>query len=182
MTKLPVRKKIHSLMVPDSRHDGIWAVENKGKYIKIVSELHFSPMDGINSDKIPRKKAVEYAMICAKVYKRMVEEGLYPPKTNVVVCEDHDSCLSLMVVMPELEVNKYFSLARSEVEKKIIDKKIGKLEKKLGFMLGYDLHYAFNWGREKKTGRLYCHDLHLGHPHYECLLFFAEKLGLRNKS
>lgn len=175
MKNLPINKKIQEVLSQKFCYYGVWNVKGKGKYLKMASKLDV-PVVSINrADYKNPENAVRDVIRCAKVYTRLVKEGLYHPDTQVVVCEDDEGMLTVLVLMPELErpsgrnVDRMLTKAR-------------RLEHRLNLeSMKEDLHFDFNWGYDKRTEGIYAHDLHIVRDANvgKRILEIADKLGIR---
>lgn len=175
MKNLPIKEEISNLLIKNFIYPGVWEIRTKEKYLKIVSEIDFPPVK-ISYEK--PKDAVEAVGICAKIYKRLVQEGLYPPQTQIVVCKDCEDNLTLLILMPKL---REIASDRDFVK---VQKRMEDLEKRLGFDFDCDLDLTFNWGYDEKTKEYYTHDLHIVRERtptesYGRLLKIAEKMGIK---
>lgn len=173
MKNLPIKKGIEKLLRGVEKcYNGVWEIEGKDKYLKLTSDINWLPV------KIPvnAKGSYDKVLRCAKVYKRLVEVGLYPPETSIVVCKD-EGFLALMVVMPKLKVGG---------EAAAIDRRIRSIKQKISLddellKLGSDLYLEFNWGADKK-GDFYAHDLHIVDDYinpYQKILRIAKHMGIK---
>ena len=165
MKNLPIKKEIENLLKPE-RRSGVWKVKNKELYLKLTSKL-WSPVASINpSDYNNFQEALDDTIACARVYKRFVEEGLYHPNTQVVVCKDDENNLTLMVTMPELKLDETgWDVLNTKLKDIILNTKLKDIIKRVGLdsdkgQFG-DLNLNYNWGYDKKTKELYAHDLHI---------------------
>lgn len=192
MKNLPIKKGIEESLQKET--NGVWDIKSKHLYLKSASRS-----GGWNSPvEIPiykcrnQNEALKYAILCAKVYKKFIQEGLYHPETQVVIYKDEQEnhkgkwdILTLMVVMPELEVEKQHSKA---IEK-LIHKRIRNVKKNLNLKnrLDLDMYLFFNWGYDKKTHEHYAHDLHLVYNDsystnvapYKRILKMADQMGIK---
>lgn len=175
MKDLPIKEGISNLLVKNFTYPGVWEVRTKEKYLKLASELECPPVK-ISYEK--PKDAVKAVETCAKIYKRLVQEGLYPPPTQIVICKDCEDNLTLLILMPKLKK------IASNCDFKKVQKRMKDLEKRLGFDLDVDLDLAFNWGYDEKTKEYYAYDLHIVRERtptesYEELLKIAKKMGIK---
>lgn len=171
MTSLPIKKGIEELL-PVIIHksfcySGVWKMKGKDKYVKSTSELDPSPVRISTKLDLSYKNAYKIAMRCAKVYKTFVKEGIYHPKTEVVLYKDDKDNLALMVLMPKLNTK----------DNRVSIKKLSELRDKFKLNLSGDMFLHFNWGCDKK-GNSYAHDLHLG-GYYDKILEIADKMGIK---
>ena len=160
MKNFPIKKGMRKLLNQDV-YNGVWKVKNKDLYVKLTSKLNWPIVNIQASDYDDFQEALEDTIACAKVYKKFIEEGLYHPDTQVVVCKDDENNLALMVTMPELEILESGKRKNDEIRNtklKDIIKRVGLNQDKGQFG---DLTLNQNWGYDKKTNELYAHDLHL---------------------
>jgi len=149
MSTLPIKKGIEELLEKYWLYPGIFEIRSKERYLKLTSKIDRPPVEISIFD----KEAVKKVLRCARVYKVFIKEGMYHPKTQIVVYKDNENNLALMVLMPELYIDHFES--KSKVIEKIREL---KLENKIS----PDMTLGFNWGYDKKTGKFYAHDLHIG--------------------
>lgn len=142
-------------------------MKGKDKYIKSTSELSPSPVSVPTKLDLTYKNAYKTAMRCAKVYKAFVKEGIYHPKTEIVLYKDDKDNLALMILMPKLNTK----------DSRISTEKLSELRDKFKLDLSGDMFFHFNWGSDKK-GNYYAHDLHLSW-HYDNILEIADKMGIK---
>lgn len=176
MKNLPIKKKIQNLLVTNLMYPGVWEIRTKEKYLKLTSELDCPLMKISKSDYEKPEDAMKAVKTCAKIYKKLIQEGLYHPRTQVVICKDKGDNLTLLVLMPKLKCDE------NDPAFKKISEKVKDLEKRLGFDLGDDLSCCyFNWGYDEETKEYYAHDLHVVYTikPYKELLKIAEKLGIK---
>ena len=170
MRNLPLTKDFEKLL--RLRGAGVWNVKGKGQYLKSTSELD-PPIVKIPCSKY-KKKALKDAMLCAKVYKRLIDVGMYHPETKVLIYKDDRENLSLMILMPELREH------RGEIKDRLEIEKVRSIERKLGLetKLDVDVYIGSNWGYDKKTGEMYAHDLHIAKD-YKAILNLAQQMGIK---
>lgn len=128
MTRLPIKKGIEKIMQIEKSsytRTGVWKIQAIKKYLKLTSEIHHSPVKIPISNYPDVKDAYRHVLVCAKVYKAFIKEGLYHPETQIVICKDEKENLALMVIMPELNTSGMYSLLMK------ISEKIGSVERKL---------------------------------------------------
>lgn len=176
MKNLPIKEEIRNLLVKNFTYPGVWEIRTKEKYLKLTSELECPGVKISKSDYEKPEDAVKSVETCAKVYKKLIQEGLYHPRTQVVICKDRGDNLTLLVLMPKLRA------IASDRDFKKVRERVKDLEKRLGFDLDDDLSGCyFNWGYDEKTKEYYAHDLHVvktSKPYKE-LLKIAEKMGVK---
>lgn len=171
MGNLPIKEEIEKLLQINGA--GVWKRKDKDQYLKLTSKLLDPvvkiPLSGYKS----HKKPLKYALTCARVYQRLIKEGMYHPETKIAICKDEKENLALMVVMPELDKHQGEITAPSEREK------IRSLENKLNLKgkLDVDMYMGHNWGYDKKTREMYAHDMHIARD-YEKVLRFAKSMGI----
>jgi len=184
MENLPIKKGIEHIL--RLHRSGIWEIVGKNQYIKLTSKLlHTQIKVPLNHYSSP-KKALKDALIYAKMYKKFIAEGIYHPRTEIVICKDNQENLALMVVMPELETESYSSREMTEKLGKEMVNKIRPVEDKYNLRrdsLWDDLSLSFNWGFDSK-GDVYAHDLHIisfsiGSSFHEQILKIAKKMGIK---
>lgn len=173
MKNLPVKKKIEDLLEQEFDKGGrpyerVFKINGKNKYLKISS---LPPLYGVT------EKSFKDVLICAKLYQKLIEVGLYHPKTKVMIYKDGKENLSVTLIMPELEIQKYVEYFPYKIQGSIntIEDKLGLEENSLW---SGDLKVYFNWGRDKETGKLYFHDLDVK-EFFEQFLELAEQMGIK---
>lgn len=172
MGNLPIKEEIEKLLQINGA--GVWKIKDRDRYLKLTSKLSDPvvkiPLSGYKSHKKPFK----YSLTCARVYQRLIKEGMYHPETKIAIYKDDKDNLALMVVMPELDEHNGEITAPSEREK------IRSLESKLNLKgkLDVDVYMGHNWGYDKKTGEMYAHDLHIAKD-YKGVLGLAYVMGIR---
>jgi hypothetical protein len=182
MTSLPIKKEIEELL--QKERSGIWEIKDKDQYLKVTSELEHHPIRIPVSEYGNLKDAVADAVMCAKVYKRLIEIGLYHPKTEIVIFKDDKDYLSLMVTMPKLEILEDIIDTSGLIKKLValytIKNNIRKFKSKLSLKKTdyWDLDPLFNWGFDEGTHKLYAHDLHIGLS-YGKVLELADSMGIK---
>lgn len=176
MKNMPITREIQSLLKGKGIYTGVFEIKGRGKYLKLSSQIERPPVL-ISFEKDSRENALKKVIRCAKVYKQFVQEGLYPPQTQIAVCEDYDH-FGLLVLMPKLGRDN------SDKDFEEVFKRVRGLERKLGFRLNRDLCHVFNWGYDDRLKEYYAHDLHVVEENtpvksYEELMKIAEILGIK---
>lgn len=205
MENIPIKKGIEErLEARGADFPGVWKVKGKGKYLKFTSKLHAAPVKIPLSDYAEPKQAVKDVIICAKVYKKFIEKGLYfPSGTRIVIYKDDEDNLGLLIIQSELKPKR-----KNGLTLQLIGNKLEDLAKELG-LKGYDskgydaskgceywnwrdLKNWYNWGYEKinlrnlfkwvcgKKGNIYAHDLHITYDGgYKSILKLAKGMGIK---
>lgn len=172
MGNLPIKEEIEKLLQINGA--GVWKRKDKDQYLKLTSKLLDPvvkiPLSGYKS----HKKPLKYALTCARVYQKLIKEGMYHPETKIAICKDEKENLALMVVMPELEVH------RGEITDPSEKEKIRSIENNLNLKgkLDVDVYMGHNRGYDKKTGEVYAHDLHIAQD-YKDVLTLAKSMKLK---
>jgi len=180
MENLPIKKGIENIL---HLHElGVWEVKGKNQYIKLSSKLRHAQIKiPLNRYKSP-KESLRDATIYAKMYRKFIEEGIYHPRTEIVICKDDQENLALMVVMPKLGTESFSSKEMTEKLGKEMVNKIRSVEDKYNLRrdsLWDDLSLSFNWGFDSR-GDVYAHDLHIiRYSSHKQILEIAEKMGIK---
>lgn len=151
------------------------------------------------------KHAYEDGLTCAKVYKKLIDEGLFHPDTDIVLGEDGSGNLTLIIRSPELKlfaddkkpkmmkkfkkIEKKFSLdeIRDDMLENLTDftkyhLSINEANLKNGLM--WDMKLGMNWGIDEKTEEPYAHDMHIvklfgSKNAYRIILEMAKYMGIK---
>lgn len=176
MKNLPIRRESHVLLKKKGVYTGVFEIKGRGKYLKLSSQIEKPPVL-VSFEEDSRENALKKVIKCAKVYKRLIQEGLYHPQTRIAVYEDC-GYFGLLVLMPELKRDD------SDQGFKSIRERWRNLEKRLGFDLNVDLYAQFNWGYDDRLKEYYAYDMHIVREDtpiksYEELMKIAEMLGIK---
>lgn len=182
MENVPVKKGLEILLEQELKYEdlpckGIYNVKTKNMYLKLTSKMSHSPLAIDKTWYKNPQEAINDTIICAKVYKKFIDGGLYHPETQIVVYQDEREILGFLVLMPRLENMETYC---GDI-KELIRKKLEFFSKKfnLSSMTSFssDPEHDFNWGYDNSTKEIYLHDLHVT-CHFKETLRLAKTMGI----